>query len=101
MKRIEKIDGPEMARRIKRMRTKQRYSLAAVGRWFEVPRQTIHEAENPDRGGAKIDELRTRIYNKLSSGATVEGPVFVIESDPEDPGLFDAEEEEEEPALHA
>lgn len=86
----ELIDGAEMARRIKRMREEQRYSLAAVGRWFGVPRQTIYQAENQERSGAKINDLRAKIYRRLNPGADVHVCDFVIEQETNGspPGLF-------------
>lgn len=91
---METLNNSEMAERIKQLREDQRYSLAEVGRWFDVPRQTIHQAENPERGGDKINELRAKIYARLNESATVEGPVFIVRE--KDPELFDQKEPVEE-----
>lgn len=87
-----------MAGRIKALRKELRYSLAEVGRWFDVPRQAAHQAENTDRTGQKIDDLRARILTRLleeakGKGASVEGPFFVVTM-PADPTLFDKQEKQ-------
>ncbi len=89
----KRLTSADLAGRIKELREKQRWSMADVGRWFDVPRQTVHQAENPARSGQKIDELRVKILARLleeenGEGISIEGPVFVVTT-PSEPTLFD------------
>ena len=74
----EVLNAKQVAKRIGDVRRVQRVSLRELAEVFDVPHQTISQAENPERGGDKINELRARILGHLLK-RSVSGPVFVIE----------------------
>lgn len=83
----EKLTSAELAERIRDERKRLRLTLAAVGDWFDKPRQVIHQAEDPERIGPAIDELRTQILSRLLEhggrhGAQVRGPLYEITIEP-------------------
>lgn len=77
----EILNAKQVAKRIGDERRLQRISLREIGEHFGVPHQTISLAENPEKGGDKINALRARILAHLLK-RSVSGPVFVIGDDP-------------------
>ena len=75
------ITPQEAAKRIRRERRVQEISLRELGERFDVPHQTVSLAENPEKGGDKINALRARILGFLLK-KPVSGPVFVIDDTP-------------------
>ena len=81
---MQKLITPEeLVALIRRERRGQEKTLRELGEIFGVSHQTISQAEDPNRGGVKIDQLRMRILSYLL-GREVTGPVFVIGEELED-----------------
>lgn len=80
----------ELAARIRelRLRHPDRLTLEEVGEWFGVTKQRIHQAEDAERAGHRLDELRVKILSRLLGGVEVRGPLYEVTGQQV---LFDAE----------
>lgn len=88
MQTVSYLTSAQLAVIIRKKRRADDITAQQMGEAMDRSRQWIHRAENPDKDGPQLNELRVRIFQKLFPGEVLTGP-FYVRSTPAEASLLD------------